>query len=96
MAKATAKTKKVTLEDLAMMTQKGFVAMDKRFDNVENRLDRVESRLDNVENRLDNVENRLDKIENRLANVEYLISSDISKRMEVVEHKVRRMENARR
>ena len=107
MIKKTAKTKKITLEDLAMMTQKGFAGMDerlgnmrvemgKRFDKVEDRLDKVEDRLGRVEDRLDKVEDRLGRVEDRLANVEYLISSDINKRMEVVEHKVRRMETAKR
>ena len=93
MIKKTAKTKKITLEDLAMMTQKGFAGMDERLGNM-----RVEmgKRFDKVEDRLDKVEDRLGRVEDRLANVEYLISSDINKRMEVVEHKVRRMETAKR
>ena len=93
MIKKTAKTKKITLEDLAMMTQKGFAGMDERLGNM-----RVEmgKRFDKVEGRLDKVEDRLGRVEDRLANVEYLISSDINKRMEVVEHKVRRMETAKR
>src|SRR3989344_2864605 len=42
------------LENLAMMTAKGFEDADKRFDGVDARLDKVESRLFSVEdNQLD-------------------------------------------
>jgi hypothetical protein len=44
---------KVTIDDLALMIQKGFTenreCMDRRFDEVDNRFDKIEVRLDNLE-----------------------------------------------
>ena len=47
-----AKNSKMTIEDLAVMVQKGFSGladeMNNRFTVVENRLEKIELRLDNV------------------------------------------------
>ncbi|MBM2818151.1 MAG: hypothetical protein HW401_741 [Parcubacteria group bacterium] len=49
------------IEDLAIMTGRGFEAVDKRFDKVESRLDKVEIKLGQVDHRLVMVEdNQLD------------------------------------
>jgi len=61
--------------ELAVITKKGFDAVDKRFDGVDYRLDKVESRLDKVELRLDKVEVRLDRVEDRLGDVEEGVDS---------------------
>lgn len=60
-----AKSKKITLDDLAVMTQNGFndlrsdmnngftelrSEMDVRFNTVDNRFDKIEHRLDRIEN----------------------------------------------
>ncbi len=56
--------KKITIEDLAVMVQKGFSEtsgkMDKRFDQVENRLDRIENTL------IKNHEARIKRLEDAL------------------------------
>jgi archaellum component FlaC len=44
--------KKMTLEKLATMTQKGFDGMDKRFGKVDERLDKMNERLEKVEKRM--------------------------------------------
>ena len=43
------KTKKVTIDELAIMVQHGFTEMDKRFDNMDKRFDRLEKRFDKLE-----------------------------------------------
>jgi hypothetical protein len=49
------KSKNITIDDLAIMVQKGFSEtakkeeMDKRFDGVDKRFDKVEKRLDRIE-----------------------------------------------
>jgi predicted nuclease with TOPRIM domain len=55
-----------TIEDLALMTQRGFESVDRRFEAVEVRLDRVEGRLDRIEGRLDAIEMELSDIKKRL------------------------------
>lgn len=42
-------TKKVTIDDLAIMVAKGFEAVDKRFNDVDKRFNAVDKRLDDVE-----------------------------------------------
>ncbi|MEK7208361.1 MAG: hypothetical protein AAB699_02305 [Patescibacteria group bacterium] len=51
--------KKITVEDLAGITAKGFEGVDKRFDGVDKRFDAVDKRLDGVDVRLDRIENLL-------------------------------------
>ena len=46
------KQAKMTLDKLALLTQQGFMGVDKRFDGVDKRFDRVENRLDRVENEI--------------------------------------------
>lgn len=48
--------KKMTIEDLAVITANGFKAVDKRFDELENRFD---ARFDGIDKRLDHIENIL-------------------------------------
>ncbi len=43
------KAKKITMDVLAGMVQRGFSEMGGRFDKVDDRLDKVEGRLDTVE-----------------------------------------------
>lgn len=50
------KTKKITLEDLAIMTKRGFDGMGERFDRLEGRMDKLEGRMDNLENRVGSLE----------------------------------------
>jgi len=53
------KQAKMTLDKLALLTQQGFMGVDKRFDGVDKRFDGVDKRFDRVENRLDRVENEI-------------------------------------
>lgn len=63
--------KKVTIEDLAVMTQKGFLAVDKRFDGVDKKFGEIDKRFDEVDKRLDRIENLLIRDhENRLNRID--------------------------
>lgn len=81
------KKKKITLEDLAMMVQRGFqevakqmggtakrVDVERGFRAVEKRFTAVDQRFDGIENRLVGVENHLVGVENRLVNIEFDVS----------------------
>lgn len=65
------KTKKITLDDLAVMVGRGFNAVDEQFKGVHKemseRFDDVELRLERIENRiLMNHENRFDRLEDKI------------------------------
>jgi tetrahydromethanopterin S-methyltransferase subunit G len=68
--------KKITIEDLALMIQRGFdetakkAGVDKRFGDVNKRFDDVDRRFDEVDKRFEQVDNRLDHMDARLSNIE--------------------------
>ncbi len=61
--------KKITIEDLAVMVQKGFsdvtekmatkVDMDLKFDQINKKVDSIDIRLERVEKKMDNLEKAL-------------------------------------
>lgn len=55
--------KKITLENLAVMIQKGFEENGKRFDNVEQRFGNVEQKLNEYLEEIRFIKFRLDAIE---------------------------------
>ena len=78
---------KTTIEDLAIMVNKGFENTATKDDlkeletelkcdinRIDSRLDTVDGRLDSIDGRLGNVDSRLDSIDRRLAVVETDIS----------------------
>ncbi|MBU3942755.1 hypothetical protein KKA24_02100, partial [Patescibacteria group bacterium] len=52
--------KGVTIDDLAIMVQKGFFGVDQRLDGIDLRLDGIDQRLDGIDLRLDGIDLRLD------------------------------------
>lgn len=52
-----ARAKKMTIEDLAVITANGFKAVDRRFDEVDKRFEAVDKRFDGIDKRLDRIEN---------------------------------------
>jgi len=56
------KKKNVTIDDLAIMVQKGFDGVDISFDRIEGKLDKAEGRLMKIEIRMDNVESEIEEI----------------------------------
>lgn len=57
------KNKKVTIEDLAVMTQNGFQAVEQRFDKLEKRFDILEQGHEEIKLQLDNVAYRFELVE---------------------------------
>ena len=53
--------KKMSIEDLAVITANGFKGVDKRFDEVDKRFDGIDKRLDHIENIL--LRDHLNRIE---------------------------------
>jgi len=56
------KSKNITIDDLAIMVQKGFEAVDKRFDTVDERFEAVDKRFEAVDKRFDKIEKKLDRV----------------------------------
>lgn len=89
--KKVAKKKEITLDDLALMTQGGFNAMetrmDKRFDAVDKRFDAVDKRFNGIDERLDKIEflligrhdKRLDKLEDDMRVIKTLLEKKLGR-----------------
>jgi hypothetical protein len=62
-----AKNKEITIDELAIMVQKGFDSMDKKmdkgFDHVNKRLDGVEGCIKRLETRTGNIEKQIDVLQ---------------------------------
>jgi len=81
--------KKISIDDLAVMINRGFEAVDKRFDELDERFKAVDSRLDAVEKRLGLVETGQEDVKLRISEVAYRFElNQLEKRMEVLEQKV--------
>ena len=52
--------KKMTIEDLAGITKKGFDGVDRRFEQVDKRFDAVDRRFDAVDKRFEHIETRME------------------------------------
>ncbi|KKS53463.1 MAG: Chromosome partition protein smc [Candidatus Magasanikbacteria bacterium GW2011_GWA2_42_32] len=63
------KKSKMTLDKLAIMTQGGFLEVNKRFDKVEERLGKVEVNVAVLSVDMREVKSRLDKIEETMSNL---------------------------
>ncbi|MFZ3054942.1 MAG: hypothetical protein WA091_03105 [Minisyncoccales bacterium] len=75
------KKKDVTIDDLAMMVQKGFIEtakkseMDQRFNDVDERLDKMDKRFDRIENLiLADHKERIEKLEMQVKELRDLIA----------------------
>lgn len=56
-------SKRITIDDLARMVQKGFDAVDKRFDAVDTRLDGLTLDVSYLKTKVDEIEQRLNRHE---------------------------------
>lgn len=67
--------KKTTIDDLAVMVQKGFEGVSERIDNLEKNLTeeikRLDARMAEFELRIDSIEKRLFRIETKLFESDY-------------------------
>ncbi|MFA5310389.1 MAG: hypothetical protein WC386_01705 [Candidatus Paceibacterota bacterium] len=75
------KKKDITIDELAMMVQRGFnetakkSEMDQRFDGVDRRLDKVEKRLDRIEKLiLADHKERIERLEMQVKELKELIA----------------------
>ena len=71
--------KDITINDLAVMVQKGFSGVDKRFDAMHNEMDKrfdlVDKRFDKVENLiLENHRKRIEKMEAEIKDLKELFA----------------------
>src|SRR3989344_1098577 len=86
--------KKVTLDTLAAMVQRGFLEtakkadgdarfelVDDRFGQIDKRFELVSARFDQVDGRLDHMDKRLDHVDGRLAHIDA--------RLATIEHDIR-------
>src|SRR3990167_8357431 len=81
------------LENLAMMTAKGFENVDKRFEAIDERFESMDKKFEAADKRFDGVDARLDKVESRLFSVEDN-QLDLKLRFEVFEnHHIPAVEN---
>jgi chromosome segregation ATPase len=62
--------KKVSMEDLAIMVQRGFNSVDKRFDGVDDRFDALEKRVDSLDKSMFEVKLKLESVDERLESIE--------------------------
>jgi archaellum component FlaC len=78
------KNQKMTIEDLAMITQRGFESMDKRFDDIkewqksaDGRLDVIEHELISIKKDLQNViyRHEFENLKDRVKNLEMQLAS---------------------
>jgi septal ring factor EnvC (AmiA/AmiB activator) len=67
----------ITINDLAVMVQKGFTAVDKRFDEVDYKFEQVDKRFGQIDKRFDKLEKliladhkrRIEKLEDELKDI---------------------------
>ena len=58
-------TKNITINDLAVMVQKGFNGVDKRFEQVDKRFEQMDKRLDSMVTKAE-MNRRFDGLEDRI------------------------------
>ena len=81
--KASIKNKKsITLDDLALMTQRGFEAMNERFEQVDQRFAQIDQRFERIDKKFEGVDVRLDRIE-------HLIGGSHDRRLDKIEDDMR-------
>ena len=71
MASISRKKKNITLNDLAGMVQRGFLGVDKRFDEVDKRFDLLEAEMNARFDQLEKIifheyKDRIEKLENQV------------------------------
>ncbi len=79
-----AKKKKVTIETLAGMVQRGFTGVDKRFDVVYKRFDSVDKRIDSLEKHMND----------RFNTIEKLVLADHKRRIDRLERDMKEIKEA--
>lgn len=65
-AKPTKKSKKMEIEDLAIMVQGGFSEIGEQFKAIDKRFDEVDKRFEKIDERFEAMDKRFDRLENIL------------------------------
>ncbi len=79
------KTKKVTIDDLAIMMAKSFERVDKRFDEVDKRFNEVDKRFEKVDENIRNIRGDILNLGDRF--VSYHTFDSLANRVKILEEK---------
>jgi chromosome segregation ATPase len=82
--------KEITIEDLAVMVQKGFSETAKKTDieRLEKKIDNVDSRVENLEHKVNQIDRRLFSIEEDVAEIKTKQYKEMHKRVTFIERKL--------
>ncbi|MFY9462426.1 MAG: hypothetical protein WAP51_04475 [Candidatus Sungiibacteriota bacterium] len=100
--------KKITIDDLANMIQKGFQEtarkedMEKRFGDMEKRFGDMEKRFDGIEKKLQKLEINHEELKSEMRGLKYLLQqkaavedlNELDERLTLVERKLRKYETS--
>ncbi len=70
MVKQKIKKSKMTLDRLALITQQGFLDVDKKFDAVDKKFDVIDKKFDAVDKKFDVIDKRFDAVDKRFDKIE--------------------------
>lgn len=87
--------KEITIDDLALMVQKGFVGMEDRFDGLDKDVavlkkdvSGLKVQVNNIENKVNQIDRRLFSIEEDVADIKIKQYGDLLKRVNFIESKL--------
>ena len=80
--------KNITIDDLAVMVQKGFDGVDKKFEQVDKRFEQVDKRFEQVDKRLDTMVTKAE-MNRRFDGLEDRVLASHQKRIEKLEAEVK-------
>jgi len=91
--------KNITLDNLAGMVQRGFLGVDKKFNEVYERFDKISKRIDGLDNKIDalylevsSIDKKINKIDERLAKIEIILLEDHRKRIGRLEEQMQTLQ----
>ncbi|OGZ69756.1 MAG: hypothetical protein A3D44_04405 [Candidatus Staskawiczbacteria bacterium RIFCSPHIGHO2_02_FULL_42_22] len=89
------KNKKITIDQLARMMQKGFLGVDKRFDETDAKIHRIEASIQAIDlkfsQKIDALTTTLDKFLKRMTDMEEeftIMKNDLKKMKKVIREKL--------
>jgi len=92
----TKKIKNITLNDLARMTQAGFLDIDKKFGATDKRFEAIDKRFDAIDQRFEIIDKKLDVLEYemraRFNHLEKLLIHEYQNRIEKLEDQAKELQ----
>ncbi len=94
MKKKAVKKKNISIDDLAVMVQKGFAEQGARMDESDRKMDKIELAIFDIKSDLTTMKGRLEAIEKILAHMQPMVSllkfndQDLEHRIARIEHKL--------